>query len=164
MGEERSFWRQRRVAALGSLLGASKEAACGQSRPEALGDLSASRIAISPDGRFVAALGPDQSVMLYPVEGGSPPRPVPGLSPGDVPIRFSGDGKALFVGRLAEIPGKVFRVDLATGRRELWKELAPSDRAGVARHFTIRMTPDGRSYAYHYVRYLNELYLVDGLK
>jgi hypothetical protein len=28
----------------------------------------------------------------------------------------------------------------------------------------VRLTPDGKSYAYSYVRILSDLYLVDGLK
>jgi len=46
--------------------------------------------AISPDGKLVACRI-NQKVMLYPVEGGEP-RPMPGLTEGEVPIRFAADG------------------------------------------------------------------------
>ena len=51
----------------------------------------------SPDGRFVAAhaIGADRFA-LYPVDGGEP-HPIPGLAIGDMPLRFSTDGTALFV-------------------------------------------------------------------
>ena len=59
---------------------------------------------------------------------------------------------------------RVDRLDVATGRREPWKELAPADLAGVAGVTNIVLTPDARSYAYTYVRRLSNLYLVEGLK
>jgi hypothetical protein len=64
----------------------------------------------------------------------------------------------------AELPAKVYRVDLATGRKEFWKEFMPADPAGVNNLAPILRTPDGKSYVYSYRRELSELYLVDGLK
>jgi len=57
---------------------------------------------------------------------------------------------------------KIFRVELRTGARALWKEIAalPGDQ-GV---YNPRITPDGKSYAYTYFRNPGNLYLVDGLK
>jgi len=66
--------------------------------------------------------------------------------------------------RRGELPAKVFRVDIASGRRVLWKELMPSDSAGVVGLSTVVIPPDGRSYAYSYVRVLSDLYVVDGVK
>ncbi len=122
-------------------------------------------VAISPDGMWVTAIRSDRMAMLYAVEGaGASPRPIAGLSAGDVPIRFASDGASLFVDRLDEVPARIFRLDLATGRKDLWKVVAPSDRAGVQAIRPVRMTPDGKSYAYAYRRVLSDLYLVDGLK
>ena len=58
----------------------------------------------------------------------------------------------------------VFTIDVATGRRTLWKELAPPDRTGVNGILAIRITPDGRSYAYSYYQPLSDLFVVEGLK
>jgi serine/threonine protein kinase len=54
--------------------------------------------------------------------------------------------------------------DLDTGRRELWKQIMPADRTGVVAIRGILPTPDGRAYAYSYLRALSELYVVEGLK
>ena len=102
--------------------------------------------------------------MLYPVEGGGAPVPVPGLTPGDVPSRWSRDGRSLYVYRQDELPARVFRVDVASGRKELWKTLGPSDPAGVTGLGHVILTPDGTSYIYNYRRALSDLYLVEGLK
>jgi hypothetical protein len=63
-----------------------------------------------------------------------------------------------------EICQKVYRLDFATGHRILWKELIPSDSAGVSRLGPIVITPDGKSCLYGYHRVLSDLYLVEGLK
>ena len=55
-------------------------------------------------------------------------------------------------------------LDLATGKRTLWRSLAPADPAGVSQIGPIVMTPDGASYIYGYHRTLSDLYLVEGLK
>jgi eukaryotic-like serine/threonine-protein kinase len=62
------------------------------------------------------------------------------------------------------IPAKIERVDLATGRREPWKEIAPADPAGVQSNAGIKFSADGKSYAYSTLRILSDLYVVDGLK
>ena len=45
-----------------------------------------------------------------------------------------------------------------------WKELVPTDPAGVVEIMGVVATPDLRSFAYTYVRLLTELYVVDGLQ
>ena len=61
-------------------------------------------------------------------------------------------------------PAKVYQLDLATGKRTLWRTLAPADPAGVSQIGPIVMTPSGSSYIYGYHRTLSDLYLVEGLK
>jgi len=58
----------------------------------------------------------------------------------------------------------VSRLNLATGRKELLKEVTPADRAGMFYPPSIILTPDGKGYVYSVRRYLMELFLVDGLK
>ncbi len=118
---------------------------------------------LSPDGRFVAALGPDRKAYLYPVDGGDP-KPIPGLAEGEAPMQWSGDGRALYVLRRDEIPAKVFKLLVSTGKRERWRDIMPADPAGIPAIDTLLVTPDGASYVYGYHRILSELYLVEGLK
>ncbi len=122
-----------------------------------------SGVAISRDGRFVAAVGPNRKAALFPVDGGEP-RPIPAIADEEVPLRWSGDGRSLYVSKFRELPARVFRIDLDTGRRVLWKELMPADPAGLEAIINILLTPDGKSYAYTYSRSLSDLYLVEGLK
>jgi hypothetical protein len=62
------------------------------------------------------------------------------------------------------VPAHVYQLDIASGRRELWKTLIPSDSAGVYSIFEFQVTPDGRAYAYSYMRLLSQLYLAKGLE
>jgi Tol biopolymer transport system component len=119
--------------------------------------------AISPDGKLVAVVGPDEQVHLIPTAGGAP-RPARGPGAGDLPVRWSADGTSLYVRQRGEVPARIFRVDLATARRELWAELMPPDPAGVHEILRVVLTPDAGAYAYTYTRDLSDLYLVEGLK
>jgi Tol biopolymer transport system component/predicted Ser/Thr protein kinase len=119
--------------------------------------------AVSGDGQRVAAVGPNQKAFLYPVAGGEP-RALSGLLPGEEPITWTADGSALYSYQPGEVPARVYRVDLSTGKRSLWKELMPIDPAGIETLGPILMTPDGKSFVYGYHRTLSDLYLVEGLK
>ena len=120
--------------------------------------------AVSPDGRYVAGMTNQQTVSLYAVDGSAPPIAVNGVEPGEVPIQWSADAASLFVYHPTALPALVYRVNLATGARELWKEFTPTDPAGVYKIAPIAITPDGTAYAYDALRTLSDLYVADGLK
>jgi hypothetical protein len=77
---------------------------------------------------------------------------------------FSSDSRFLFAFGYGQVPTLVYRLDLASGKKQLWKMLAPADRSGLEGMSVVRLSADGRSYAYSYGRCLNDLYLVEGLK
>ncbi|HET8796265.1 MAG TPA: protein kinase [Thermoanaerobaculia bacterium] len=131
--------------------------------PEGIWGGGTRAFAASPDSRFVAGMTKDETIALYPVDG-SPPVAVPGVEKGEVPVQWSADGAALFVYRPTALPARLHRVTLATGARELWKELAPADPAGVYRIAPVLVTPDGTHYAYNAVRALSDLYVAEGVK
>jgi eukaryotic-like serine/threonine-protein kinase len=120
-------------------------------------------LVLSSDGQKVVGAGADEKAYFYPVAGGEP-QPIPGIEPGEQPLQATADGKAIYLYKPGDLPAKVYRVDLLTRQRTLWKELIPSDSAGVGRLGPIVITPDGRSCLYGYHRILSDLYLVDGLK
>jgi hypothetical protein len=121
-------------------------------------------LAISPDGGWVAATRPNPGIWLYPVSGSESPRPVPGSKEDDRPAGWSADGKALWVFRRDEVPASVFRLDLASGQRQLWKTLIPPDRVGVYSVIQFKTTPAGDGYFYGYTRVLSQLYVAHALR
>jgi Tol biopolymer transport system component len=102
---------------------------------------------LSPDGTLVLARGPGGTYALYPIAGGAP-QPVPGLAEGDIVAHWSADGRSVLAYRRAEIPCRLERVDLATGQRSLFQEIAPADGAGLLSMREIFVTDDLKSYAY----------------
>jgi Tol biopolymer transport system component len=120
--------------------------------------------AVSPDGKFVAFAGADHRARIYPISGGEP-RLVAGLEADDIPIQWSADGGHIFAAHYGLAPTPVYRVDLKSGKRELWKELMPADRTGFIRIDTVLVTRDGSSYVYDYYRVTDsDLFLVKGMK
>ena len=62
------------------------------------------------------------------------------------------------------IPLRIERFDLATGRRELWKAIAPPDAAGSYYIGPVLVTRDGRFWAYSVNRAMvSELWQLAGV-
>jgi serine/threonine protein kinase len=118
---------------------------------------------LSPDGKFVFARDLNGSGGLYPLAGGLP-QPVAGLTADDIWINWSADGRAAYVYQDEKTHAQVFSLDLATGKRQLVATVGPADPAGLTSTLPVRITPDGKSYAYSYNRSLSDLYLAEGLK
>jgi Tol biopolymer transport system component len=135
----------------------------GEPRALSAEGLSEGSVAVSPDGRLFAARGADSKIAIYPMDSGAP-RPLSGAEAGEMPILWSSDGGSIYVHRGREAPALVFKIDVATGRRDLWKTIAPADRSGLVAINGIVMTPDARTYAYGYERILTSLQVVDGLR
>jgi eukaryotic-like serine/threonine-protein kinase len=119
--------------------------------------------AVAPDGKGVAAVNNEGKAFLYPIEGGTP-RPIAGILEGEFPLRFTPDGRSLYVWKRGDVPARVVRVEIETGRRENWKDLLPADPAGVERISNVLVAPDGKSYVYCYARLLSDLFVVEGLR
>jgi Tol biopolymer transport system component/predicted Ser/Thr protein kinase len=118
---------------------------------------------LSPDGRYVAARGPDDKVYLFPVAEGEP-KLVAGVQPGEFPTSWSADGRSIYVIARGQIPAQVFRVEVATGQRTAWRSLEPADAAGIDTIRGVLISSDDKAYVYGYSRTLSDLYLVQGLK
>jgi len=116
------------------------------------------------DGKSILVPRDGAAWTLYSTEGGQT-REIKALFPfrggaGNVAM----SERYIFSALRTEVPQKIYRFDPATGEKQLWKELAPVDRAGVYNVSVFRVTPDTRWYVYSYVRDLSDLYMVEGLK
>jgi Tol biopolymer transport system component/predicted Ser/Thr protein kinase len=120
-------------------------------------------LVLSPDGAWVANIGPDRKVYLFPVAGGEP-KLVPGLQPEEVATGWTADGRSMFVLARGQVPAQVYRVDVASGQRTFWKSVEPADSAGIDTIGRVMLSSDTKAYVYSYVRTLSDLYLVEGLK
>ena len=67
---------------------------------------------------------------------GGPSHMVPGSQKGDRPVAWTTDDKALWIFRRYEVPLQIVRLDIATGNRQNWRTLGPTDGTGVYLHHT----------------------------
>ena len=118
---------------------------------------------VSPAGNSILVREADGKFSIYPVAGG-PPKPVPGTDPDDEMIRWPSDGRSVLIYRRGEVPARVERLDLSTGKRVLFRQLAPRSRAGVLYVRFIAFSDDEQSYGYTFNRVLCRLSSVTGLK
>ncbi len=114
--------------------------------------------------RSVIGSTADGTLARYPLAGGDSQPIAVRLPRGATPISLSRDGRALLIYERGPVPVRVERLDLVTGRRTLWKVLRPDDAAGVTLMEELFITPDEQAYAYTYGRFLQDLYLVEGLR
>jgi DNA-binding winged helix-turn-helix (wHTH) protein/Tol biopolymer transport system component len=118
---------------------------------------------ISSDGKLIAGNGlAGGGGWLYPVEGGQP-HPIPGLHAGES-FTWTSDPHWMYVYEWNQAPAKVYRLNVLTGQRQFFREIAPPDIAGLHDISHIYFSSDGRAYVYSYTRLLSELYLVKGLQ
>jgi eukaryotic-like serine/threonine-protein kinase len=116
---------------------------------------------VSPDGKFVletssVANEPEQNVIIELATGKvrNPP-----LLQGDQPVQWDQDGAHAFVVQKSDAEGTIFRVDLKSGKREVWKQIRPADPAGILSLRSFFVTPSGNAYSYSATRDLSSLYV-----
>jgi eukaryotic-like serine/threonine-protein kinase len=118
---------------------------------------------VSPDGKLVFTLDANEKVELFPLDGESP-RSIPGLEPQEVPFQWSEDSSSVLVFQKGGVPLKLFRVNIATGKREQLPDLSPADATGVVTVGPVVSTRDASRFVYSYYQVISVLYVVSGLK
>jgi hypothetical protein len=120
---------------------------------------------VSPDAREIAGSTLEGLNLIFAVDGNGRARAIEGAEPGDFLVQWSADGKTIIARGAETRPLTLYRIDLASGRRERWKELSPPDGAGFvefgAGPMGVRMTPDLRFYAYTFWNDIENLRMTD---
>jgi hypothetical protein len=116
----------------------------------------------SPDGKFLAGETADYKLDLFPLDGG-PARPIPDIEPGYLLAQWSADSKALYVYRPGDVPLKIQRLDIATGKMKLMRELVPADLGGVVSIGPVITNLNASEFAYSYYQTLSVLYIISGV-
>ena len=121
-------------------------------------------LVVSPDSRHIIVRDPKGQLSNYSVTGGTP-TVVASALPNDQPLAWSSDGESIWVLNRRPFPAKIFRIDLRTGRRTLWREVPYHDPAFIeADTLLVVMSADGKKFVYGYQKHLSELYVAQGLK
>jgi Tol biopolymer transport system component len=123
-----------------------------------------SNVFVSSDGAQALVRDSTGALVIYPVSGadaGTAAPPVRGTSPDDYPAGWMSDGKSILViNRWWEVPGKIQKVDLATGRRDDVVTLRPGELTGAVQVIQPVFSADAKSYAYAVRRMASHLFLV----
>jgi eukaryotic-like serine/threonine-protein kinase len=118
---------------------------------------------VTPDGKWVLATDAHHQRWLYPIAGGEPQKLNLEIPPEETVLSFFDNGKSLLL-RTRALPLKITRVDMATGKRQPFKEIVPAEPAGAQSIPSIKLSADGKSYAYSLGRQLSDLYVAHGLQ
>jgi eukaryotic-like serine/threonine-protein kinase len=119
---------------------------------------------VSPDGRFVIAVGPDQQPALYPISKRGDPQRLETLGNDLVPIGWGERPDIIFArGRALERLTTLFKIDLTTGNRQTVGRVGPTDPQGSPLVLVVQVSPDGRRYAYNTMLTHSTLFLIEGV-
>ncbi len=118
---------------------------------------------ISPDGRTTVTIKLGRLVLHSLDSGAETPSGV--VEPGDSVIRWSGDGRYLFVQHDDNDRRGIAirRVEAHGGQEETWRKLKPLDATAIFLS-KVRLSADGQAYAVSFQRDLATLYIVRGVK
>jgi hypothetical protein len=121
---------------------------------------------LSPDGKFlfvIKDLGAEAVDELVSIADGTETEIV-GKEPRDIPIRWTADGRGIYVFKREGLPARIFRLDPWTGTKELVREFMPADPGGISGMSSVTMSADAKMFAFNYRRRISELFLVEGLR
>src|SRR6267143_1775708 len=116
---------------------------------------------VSPDGKFLLEatnVGNEQERGVI-VELATGKVRVAPLLPGDQPVQWDQDGAHAFVVQKSDVEATIYRVDLASGKRQVWKQIRPADPAGILALRGFFVTPSGNAYSYAVSRAPSSLYV-----
>jgi DNA-binding winged helix-turn-helix (wHTH) protein/Tol biopolymer transport system component len=117
----------------------------------------------SPDGRILGVTE-DRRGQLYRSPESATPEKEFQFHPGETPGAWTPDSKFVYLIDTAGAGVTVSRLELASGRRQFWKEIPAPPTNGEMNSEEVILTPDGQSFAFTYSRHLSDLYLVQGLR
>ena len=117
-------------------------------------------IRVSPDGKWFIILDPHK-LLLSPVGGGDS-KTIADLQ-GKSVLRWSGDGRYLFLQQRDPASIKVSRLDVTTRREDPWLVVKVPE-PGAQFLGPLALSADGKAYATTFQRDLANLFLVRGLK
>jgi Tol biopolymer transport system component len=121
--------------------------------------------ALSPDGRSIAVASSDGKWGIWSMEGGSF-HSIPDLDANYSVNDWSRDGNSVYVtsSKPDEQNGRVYLVNIHTGKMELWKSLAREGQPITGGFGALQFSRDGSAYSYLYSQTVSEAYVVRGLR
>ena len=88
---------------------------------------------------------------------------IPGIEPQESLAKWTEDGRALVVYSSTPWEARIYRMEVATGRRTLLQTVEPVERAGSTMPMRLAYAEGSKTYGYSTVRILGILYVGGGI-
>ena len=79
-------------------------------------------------------------------------------------MQWSNDGSVLYGYHTGELPSRIYKVAIDSGKQTIVQELRPGVPAGVVNVAPVQVSRDGTRFAYSYNQTLSVLYLISGVR
>ena len=132
-------------------------------KPQPLGPPDFVGSAITNDGKQIAGRNGSAEAVVFDRQT-QKLQVVSGVEPHDRIENWTEDGKGLLVVSATPWEGRIYRVDIPTGKRMLLQAVEPSEKAGSTQDVRLVYAERNKAYAYSTVRVLGALYVVEGLE
>jgi Tol biopolymer transport system component len=132
-------------------------------KPQPIGPADFIGAVVAKDGKRIAGRNASADAVMFDKQTGKL-QAIPGIGHDEEFEGFTEDGRALLVSSATPWGAEVYRVDAATGKRNLLQKIEPSERAGSVTAVKLSYAELSKTYVYGTARILGTLYEVEGLE
>ena len=132
-------------------------------KPQPLGPPDFTGSAITKDGKQIAGRNGSVEAVVFDLLT-QKLQVIPGVEPYDQIENWTEDGKGVLVVSATPWEGRIYRMDIPSGKRTLLQTVQPSEKAGLTQDVRLVYAEASKAYAYSTVRVLGTLYVVEGLE
>ncbi len=132
-------------------------------QPQALGPADFIGVAVARDGRRIAGRNASTQAVVLDRET-QKLQVIPGVVPQEAFDKWTEDGHALLVYSATQWEARMYRVEVATGKRTLLQTVEPGEKAGSILPLRVAYAEGSKTYVYGTGRVLGTLYVVEGLE
>ena len=132
-------------------------------KPQALGSADFAGVAVAKDGKRIAGRNASAEAVIFDLET-QKLQVVPGIEPREALAKWMEDGQALLVYSATPWEARIYRVEVATGKRTLLQTVEPGEKAGTMTPLRLAYVEGSKTHVYSTMRDLGTLYVVEGLE
>jgi len=132
-------------------------------KPQALGPADFIGVAVAKDGNRIAGRNASAEALVLHRET-QKVQVIPGIELQETFQEWTKDGQALLVFSATPWEARIYRVEVATGKRTLLRTVEPGEKAGSILPMRLAYAEGSKTYAYSTVRILGTLYVAEGLE
>ena len=133
-------------------------------KPQAIGPADFTGVAVAKDGKHIAGRNATTGDAVVFDLDTQKMQVIPGVGPQERFEKWTEDGQALLVSTETIWEARMYRVEVATGKRTLLQTVEPSEKAGSVQNVRLSYAEESKTYVYNTTRSLGTLHVVEGLE